>query len=140
MRSIAISLLASSLLFAAPVPKEKAEKTDAEAILGMWEIENPGYDGVKWEFLSATRAQIHNPGSEVPVEVVYALDSKQNPKHFDWSFPETNKPIPEKVDVVQFPSIYELKDDTLKVTFGFNNVRATKIGDGQTTLLRRVKK
>jgi len=140
MRSIAILFLASSALFAAPVPKEKAEKTDAEAILGMWDIESPGYEGVKWEFLSATRSQIHNPGSTTPGQVVYALDSKQNPKHFDWSFPPEKDNIPEKIAPVQFPSIYELKGDTLKVTFGRDGTRPTKFGEGQTTILRRVKK
>jgi uncharacterized protein (TIGR03067 family) len=105
-------LLAAPLLFAAPVPKDfKPSKTDAERIIGLWEIvvsnhrekPNPGSVGIQYEFQkNGVCVIVHQDKSRHPVK--YFLDSKGKPKTYRWVCPWGT-----------WNGVYELDGDALKL-------------------------
>ena len=129
------------MIAAAPVPKDfKPAKSDAEKILGTWEIvesfhskiPNPGGIGIIYEFhKDGTCVILHQDKSRHPLK--YSLNSKGTPKSYSWDCPWGS-----------WTGAYVLEKDELKMAaVSGQNVappRTVEPGDQvQYTRLRRVK-
>jgi len=125
LRSLALLLLACPLALAAPVPKE-LKRTDAQAILGTWNMVKHSNNGaeptpqnIKWRLEADGKASIMNPGDTA---IGYKLHPELSPKGFDWQWPGS-----------LYMGLYELDGDTLKVviTAGASTVRPTELKPAQ---------
>jgi len=104
-------LLALPLMLAAPVPKDFKKPTDADRIVGRWEIvasnrherPNPGGIGIVYEFQKDGACVIvHQDKSRHPI--MYSLDPTGTPKTYRWICPWG-----------RWHGVYELNGDTLKI-------------------------
>jgi len=130
MRSLALLLLFSTALFAAPVPKNKNPEPDEKRILGTWEItraELNGKDFSKafWEFQENkmfSRDQLDGSGGS---EWVIKIDPSKSPK---------------EVMIGDYPGIYLFDGDTLTICYRTDNTRPEKMTSEDNTYLNVLKR
>ena len=124
LRPFILLLLASPLALAAPVPKE-LRRSNAQAILGTWQLvvhsdrgQPPTPQSVKWRLEPDGKAFIMNPGD---IAISYKLHPHDSPKGFDWQWPTS-----------MHLGLYAIEGDTLKVviTSVDSKIRPTELQAG----------
>ena len=128
IRCLLLLLVTTPLALAAPVPKE-LKKTDAQAILGTWDMVSHSHNGgpagpqtVKWRLEPEGKAFIMNPSDTA---IAFKLHPELTPKGFDWQWPNS-----------MHLGLYELDGDTLKVviTAGNSTERPTELKPGPNVI------
>ncbi len=130
MRSLAILLLFSTALFAAPVPKNKNTPPDEERILGTWEIirsELNGKDYTKavWEFQKDKMFSRANSDAVGGSEWAIKIDPSKSPK---------------EIMIGDYPGIYLFDGDTLTICYRVGGTRPEKITSEDNTYLNVMKR
>ncbi len=118
MRSLVLLLVFSTVLFAAPVPKNKNPEPDEKRILGTWNTIRVEADGKThqtsvWEFR---------------VNKMFAKQQKDGSATSEWAITINSKKSPKEIMIGTYPGIYELDGDTLKICYSYSsdNKRPTK--------------
>jgi uncharacterized protein (TIGR03067 family) len=146
MRQLLALLLGTTLLLAAPVPKEKPKLKDDEAILGKWEydkydsgnaqaMKNESLEGATIEFKKDGKITLSPPArvKEPVADGEVKLNDAAKVKEFD-----------AEIQGQKIPGLYDLDGDTLKMCISLKMERPTEIkADSQAKIivvtLKRVK-
>ena len=147
MRLLLALLFGTTLLLAAPIPKEKPKVKDEEAILGKWLFDKidigkqdpkaaESLQGYSIEFKKDNKLTVASP----PNAMEKALDS-------DWKLNDTAKvkEFDADLQVKKILGLYELDGDSLKICFGFKSeerpkeIKADDPGRIVVVTLKRVK-
>ena len=148
MRLLFVLLFGTTLLLAAPIPKEKPKVKDEEAILGKWEFDKIDSDGANTELpkeILDTMRVVFDKDGKMKVTIVmqgrnsvqeldYKIDAEAKLKCFDsTSNSKTTK------------GIYQLEGDVLKIASGNRpnserptEFKAVKASNVSVIVLKRV--
>ena len=119
MRLLLALLFGSTLLFAAPVPKDKKKTDDAEAILGKWEFDKFDAGGAMAPLDEFLKGMVFEFKKDGKLTISAPAKQKQPAEEGEFKLDDTAKPkeldITVKKQEGTMKGLYELDGDTLKL-------------------------
>lgn len=129
---MAVGCATAAAAGAAPVPKMKAKRPDAEAFVGTWEAMVPGPGGQPWE--KATWV--------IDEKLALRIESPEVGGRFTpWPLTLSPEQTPKGIDLGKFKGIYELDGDEIRVAYRVSGDRPSTVDPApgvHTYTLRRV--
>ncbi len=103
-------LLAAAL--AAPVPKMKHPRPDAEVFVGTWEAVTPGRAGQQWGKATWTI------DDKLELRIAYP---EEEPRFTTWAVKLAPEQSPKQIDVGGFKGVYEMDGEGIRVAYSTGN-------------------
>ena len=106
MRHTVALLFIAVTAVAAPVPKVKSKKPDAEVFVGRWEAVNPGKEGEMYGKATWTI------DDRLGLKIAYP---EEDGRHTEWQIKLDPEKSPKEIDVGGFKGIYEFDGDDIRI-------------------------
>ena len=108
LMTLIAALLVSPSLLAAPVPKMKSKRPDAEVLVGTWEAVALGQEGQMW----GTAAWTFD--DKLALNIAYP---EEGGRFTTWAVKLAPEKSPKEIDVGGFKGIYQFDGDDVRVAY-----------------------